>query len=330
MTQAKKVGKKSKSCTETPDEGFTPIQTPPGQVLPGSVKELAASAAEAARAGSDVKAVHFYTMAIDLAAKGMPRNSNGVASDADLQAFNKSSEGQLVELLSGRSHMYLRQSDLSAAIEDADTCTRADPTFEKGHLRLAIAYEKAGAPLMQQLEACERGLEGCPGSELLVTRKWRLKKSIAETARDEDSTPGECQGQAAPWTIQDTKCIADNPADPRRHMAATDLGTALFAGAHGLSKDVDAAERYLRLGSEGGDIGAQRILGLLLLESGRPVEAAEELSMAAKAGDDEASSILQQLKSEAEAHEAEMRAKLKHMAELGDPRAMQILEELRA
>jgi len=321
--------KEKKSCFTSDCDSHTPIQTQPGQVLPGSVTELARTAKEAAQAGEDVKAVHFYTMAIDLVAKGMPRDANGFASDQDLQAFNKSSQGQLVELLSGRSHVYLKQGDLAAAIEDADTCTRGDPACEKGHLRLAIAYEKAGVSLQQQLEACERGLEGCPGSELLTTRKWRLKKAIAAQPEVANLPAGQAHEQA-PWTIEDTKRIADDASDPRRPMGAADLGMAFFAGAHGLSKDIGKAEHYLRLGSEGGDASAQRVLGLLLLELGRPAEAAKELSLAAKAGDDEANTILQQLKAEAEAQEAQMRAKLEEMAEMGDPRALQILEEIRA
>merc|ERR1711972_1025311 len=75
-------------------------------------------------------------MAIDLLAKGMPRDANGHAAVADLRALNKTSEGQLVDLLSGRSHVYLKQGDMLASIEDAETCTNADPSYEKGHLRL--------------------------------------------------------------------------------------------------------------------------------------------------------------------------------------------------
>merc|ERR1711972_166102 len=265
-------------------------------------------------------------MAIDLLAKGMPRDANGHAAVADLRALNKTSEGQLVELLSGRSHVYLKQGDMLAAIEDAETCTNADPSYEKGHLRLAVAYEKAGAPLEQQLHACEKGLEGCPTSEVLTTRKWRLKKSLSEQRAPAKVPSGHDTDQ--PWTIEDTRRIANDCSDPRRAMAAADLGMALFVGAHGLKKNLDEAERYLRLGSKGGDLGAQRTLGLLLLEDERSVEAAEELSMAARAGDEEAASILQQLQAEARAQEAEMRAKLQEMARMGDPRAMSILEEL--
>lgn len=94
------------------------------------------------------------------------RPEDGIATDADLAACNKETEGKLAALLSERSSLYLRTGDHAAAIEDAETCTRADPSYEKGHLRLAVAYEAAGAALQLQLEACERGVAACPSSEV--------------------------------------------------------------------------------------------------------------------------------------------------------------------
>jgi len=85
-----------------------------------------------------------------------------------------------------------------------------------------------------------------------------------------------------------------------------------------------------RFASSGGDVSAQRDLGLVLLDLERPVEAADELSEAARAGDEEAAAVLQQLASEAKAQEEQARAKLREMAELGDPRAQQMLQELMA
>jgi len=294
-------------------------------ILPGSADELLSKADEAANAGEHLKASHFYTMAIDVLAKGMQRDSNGQASDDDLMKLNKSSHGQLVELLSGRSKCYLRQNDLAAAVEDAETCTRADPAFEKGHLRLAVAYEAAGLPLQLQLDACLRAVDECPSSELLVARKWRLKKALAEQRQEEAADPGEIQEA---WTIEKTRRLADDASDARRCFAAVDLGRAFAAGAHGLEKDLHQAVRYLRVGCEGGDVSAQRDLGLVLLELGQPVEAAEELRQAAQAGDDEAAAVLTQLGEEAKAQEAEAISKLEELAQLGDPRAMRMLQEL--
>eukprot|EP00413_Alexandrium_margalefii_P008130 CAMPEP_0204526060 /NCGR_PEP_ID=MMETSP0661-20131031/8236_1 /ASSEMBLY_ACC=CAM_ASM_000606 /TAXON_ID=109239 /ORGANISM="Alexandrium margalefi, Strain AMGDE01CS-322" /LENGTH=350 /DNA_ID=CAMNT_0051531887 /DNA_START=39 /DNA_END=1091 /DNA_ORIENTATION=+ len=310
----------------------TPIQTPEGQVLPGSADELKEMANGALNSGQIVKAVHLYTMAIDLLARDMPRDQNGVASDANLQAWNKSSSGQLAKLLSNRSMAYLKQGDTEAAIEDADACTRADPAFEKGHLRLAVALESAAAPLPQQLEACERAVEACPTSQPLVARKWRLKKAAATqpTAPGPQDTGAGAGAGVAPTAVEEAQRLADDESDSRRAAAAADLGAVLAVGAHGLQKDLHRAEHYLRIGSAGGEIAAQRRLGLLLLELGRPVEAAQELTAAAAAGDEEAADTLRQLVGEASQKEVEARAKLEEMAEGGDVRAQQMLEELRA
>merc|ERR1711988_141844 len=113
-------------------------------------------------------------------------------------------------------------------------------------------------------------------------------------------------------------------------MAAADLGRAFAAGAHGLKKDLDAAARYLRIASQGGDISAQRDLGLVLLDMNEPVEATEQLKMAAEAGDEEAGSVLHQLVTEAEERRKEARAQLEKFAQMGDPRALEMLAELGA
>lgn len=69
----------------------------------------------------------------------------------------------------------------------------------------------------------------------------------------------------------------------------------------GRCEDFVEAEKYLRIGSDGGDISAQRNLGFLLLQLERPGEAALELSKAAEAGDEQAVEVLAQLAKEAEA-----------------------------
>jgi len=333
---SKKPGPNDKCSAASAAAGYagsncTPIASDcKGKILAGKPEELHASAKEAVTAGDDTKASHFYTMAIDVLAKGTKIDKNGVISDTDLAALNKSSEGLLAELLCGRSHIYLRQRDFTAALEDAETCTRADPSYEKGHLRLAVAYESAGVDLALQLEACERGLEACPGSELLVTRKWRLKKAVAEQKDVKKLEKSDEQNTSETWGIEQTQRLADDSSDPRRAMAAADLGRAFAAGAHGLKKDMKAAVRYLRISVEGGDVSAQRDLGLLLLELGEPVEASEQLRMAAEAGDEDAAGALQQLVSEAQERQKEARAKLEKLAAMGDPRAQAMLAELSA
>lgn len=301
-----------------------------GKIISGKTEELHTTAKEAVSAGDYTKAAHFFTMAIDALAKGMKRDSNGVASDADLVALNKSSEGVLAELLCGRSAVYLRQKDVAAALEDAETCVLAAPDYEKGHLRLAVTYESAGVNLAKQLEACERGLEACSHSEVLVKRKWRLKKALAEHGANSASQKLDEDKSSEPWSIEQTRRIAEDASDPRRAMASADLGRAYAAGAHGLKKDMEAALSHLRVGVEGGDVSAQRDLGLLLLESGQAGEAAEHLKLAAEAGDEEAAGVLQQLVAEADERQKEARGKLEKMAQMGDPRAIKMLQELDA
>ena len=100
-------------------------------------------------------------------------------------------------------------------------------------------------------------------------------------------------------------------------MAAADLGAALAVGAHGLSKDVGEAERYLRVGVEGGDITAQRNLGLLLIKTpSRIVEGAEQLAAAAAAGDEEATAVLMQLQTESKVQEVRARQRAASRCEL--------------
>merc|ERR1712217_721335 len=121
--------------------------------------------------------------------------------------------------------------------------------------------------------------------------------------------------------------MADDPRDQRHTTAAADLGSILAVGAYGLEKDVQAAERYLRIACDHGDVVAQRHLGLLLLQNDRPAEAAEELGKAASMGDEEATETLNRLVYEVREQEAAARRKLVSLAEEGDPRAMEMLKE---
>jgi len=300
----------------------TPMQSTKGKILSGSVEELWSTASEATKSGQQTKAAHFYTMALDSVSKGMRRDADGFASDADLMKFNASSKGHLAQLLSERSAVHLKLGDFAAAVEDADACTRADPESERGHMRLAVAYEAACSPLSVQLQACERGLDSCPGSQVLVTRKWRLKKALAEQP-DAARVPEAEEDNSS--RIAAARRLADDAQDPRRPMAASDLGSVLATGSHGVAKDLLQAEHYLRIASDGGDTAAQRNLGLLLIQLDRPEEAVPELSKAAEAGDEQATVVLKQILEEVEAQASEARAKLEAMARSGDARAAQML-----
>ena len=104
----------------------------------------------------------------------------------------------------------------------------------------------------------------------------------------------------------------------------------LKGGAYGEVKDLVEAERYLRIGAEGGDVGAQRNLGMLLLQSERAAEAAGYLRMAHGQGDEEAGSTLDALRREADALREQAVFKLKALAANGDARAKAMLEQLEA
>ena len=307
-------------------DGATPLHTPVQQrgMLPSAPAELRTLGNQALQNGELVKACHMYTMAIDSLARDL-KTDNGVASAADLYALNRESGGELAKLLSNRSLAHLKQGDASAAVEDADACVKADTTIEKAHMRLVVALEAEGAPAARQLEACERGLHACPDGRLLLARRERLVKAVAK----QQPAAAEPEKQPADESaIEATRRVANDPADPRRAMAAADLGGALAVGAFGVAKNVVEAERYLRIGAEGGDTSAQRNLGLMLLElDGRLEDAMAQLSAAANAGDEQASATLQQLQHDSRVHEEEARAKLEQLAARGDKRAMEMLAE---
>jgi hypothetical protein len=99
------------------------------------------------------------------------------------------SSGVLHALLSNRSHVMLKQGDVSAAAEDADRCCMAAPDFPKGHLRLLAALEARGdVPVTERRGACMRGLRACPGSK-------ELQK--ARAALDAEAGPADSRAQEA-------------------------------------------------------------------------------------------------------------------------------------
>ena len=95
-----------------------------------------------------------------------------------------------------------------------------------------------------------------------------------------------------------------------------------------MARNLTKAEAFLRTGSSGGDVAASRNLGLLLLELGRPEEAAAALRLAADGGDGLAMERLRELGEEADGQHAKARAQLQRMADAGDARAAAMLAEL--
>eukprot|EP00966_Prymnesium_polylepis_P105447 2441933-Prymnesium_polylepis.1 len=174
-------------------------------------------------------------------------------------------------LLSNRSLAYLEQGDTTAAAVDAEHCCLARPAWPKGHLRLLAALERGDAEVREQLGAAERALRACPASAQIKEAKAALE-SKADMQAPLTQSDAEAAAQLAA-----THAVADSRTDPRRFVAAGDVGAALAVGAHGVAQDLEEAERYLRIGAGGGDVVSQRNLGHLLLQSDRPAEAAEAL-----------------------------------------------------
>ena len=229
-------------------------------------------------------------------------------------------------LLSNRSLTHLNMKDTAAAAVDAEHACLARPDFVKGHLRLLAALSAGDAPLEERRDACVRGLRACPRAKELVDIKVALDTE-AGMAHGEEAALAKDAAQLAEQ-LRATKLIADDEADPRRAMAAGDYGTALALGAHGVDKDLAQAQRYLKIGADGGDAAAARNLGMLLLESGQAEEATEFLRRAAELGDEDAAATLEQLRTEAEQKREQALLKLRALAANGDERAKAMLESL--
>ncbi len=289
-----------------------------GHVDAHSPSALKDAGSAALAAGDVARATHMYTLGIDLVLQSAAKPPE---TAAEWFSIDTSSGGVLHALLSNRSLTLLKQGDATAAAADAEHCTCARPDWPKGHLRVLQALEACGASVEERSSACARALRACPGNAQLCHIKEALD---AEKPAEEDEDAAVAEQLAA------TQRIADDPSDPRRPMAAGDVGSALAVGAFGLTKDVARAEEYLLIGARGKDAGAQRNLGLLYLELDRAPEAAEWLRAAADQGDESALLTLDQLGAEAKAKEEAALFKLQALATSGDARARTMLEQLEA
>jgi len=322
----------------------TRIDPKHGQVTAESPAALKSAGNEALNAGDNVRASHMYTVGLDLALAG--RSADDLSA-ADWFALDASSDGVVSALLSNRSLALLNQADHVGAADDAEHCCLAKPDWAKGHLRLQAALEAGKAPDDEVLAALRRGLRACPTSH-------QLKEALAKTEAQQEldamaergaaHAAGKRPAAASPTSVMGaeaaaelevaaqvaaTRRAADDATDPRRFVAAGDLGAALALGAHGLDKDVVAAERYLKVGAEGGDVVSMRNLGHLLLSESRPGEAAEAFGRAAKRGDQESVGLLRGLNEEASSRAGEAREQLEKLAAVGNAQALQMLEQLR-
>ena len=303
----------------SPTSVTSKISSEHGQVDAASPAALKEAGNDAVRNGDWNRACHMFTLGIDMILKAAPSPPEAAN---DWYAMDVSSKGVLHLLCSNRSLAHLNLKDCPAAAEDAEHCCLARPDFAKGHLRLLAALKSGGAPLEERHEACARGIRACPASGELRAAKAALDEECGVVV--EETAESLAERMAA------TRRIADDPSDSRRALAAGDYGSALALGAHGVSKNAALAEIYLRIGAEGGDAGAQRNLGMLLLQSDRQAEAAEALRDAAANGDEDAAATLSALKAEADAKHQQALFKLRALASNGDARAMEMLRQLDA
>ena len=221
--------------------------------------------------------------------------------------------------------------------------------------------ELCGAPDDERLAACARAALACPRDKRIAQAKAAIEAGVGRGKGQQDKTKrkrkskksgktikaqdGKVKAASAPAPtvannaavdariqaqIEATRRIAEDASDPRRAMAAGDLGSLLATGAYGVPKDLALAEHYLRIGADGGDAGAQVNLGHLLLDRGLHVEAAKYLSAAAAQGSDAARELLGAIAGEAEEKRKAARRQLEKMAEEGDPRARSVLAEVQA
>mmetsp|Transcript_32883 Transcript_32883/g.60050 ORF Transcript_32883/g.60050 Transcript_32883/m.60050 type:complete len:345 (-) Transcript_32883:89-1123(-) len=329
-----------------------------GDALPTSPEGLREAGNAAVAKNEFTLACHMYTLGIDLASRELARDAEGHVDNSSGSLFvaNQSTGGELVKLLANRSLCHLRLGDSGAALDDANASVGCDPTWEKAHLRVLAALEESQAPASSQLSACERGIAACLGAQgkdgsmtTLDMKLGRLKSLALAEAKNAEAaraaSPPEVTTAAVPTSPSQTassfppgtgggdplfeaKRVAELPDHPRHAVACSDLGAAFACGAHGVERDAVRAERLLAAGAQGGDLVASRNLGLLLLQLGRPAEAAEHLSVAASGGDQEAKGTLAELAIEAEAKTVEAQAQLRMHAARGDVRAISIMREL--
>lgn len=136
----------------------------------------------------------MYTLAIDMATRGIERDENGFASPGDLYQCDLNVNGELSKLLANRSLAHLKLKDFCASLEDAEASIQALPTYEKGHLRVLAAMEAmnevAAEPSskttvsdhglrffsnVEKLNVVKRGLDACPDANYLSMKLGRLE-----------------------------------------------------------------------------------------------------------------------------------------------------------
>ena len=308
-------------------------------------EQLKITAAEAVKLKEYPRATHMYTLAIDLLLENTksvaaPDTSTTDKDDKDdkaepktydWRALDAKSNGLLHVLLSNRSFTQYRCNDYLAAAEDAEHCVQCSPTFVKGWLRLLAAIAEGtketnhiAQSVTDRARIIARGLRANPGSKpLMLAREALVKEASVEVVLAVEAD----EAKKLREQLQMTKVVADDASDARHIMAAGDYGSALAVGAHGLEKNVEEAEKYLNIGSKGGDAASAKNYGHLLLKLNRAGEASAQFARAAELGDPEAEETLRSLGVEADVQREEAMNKLRTLAEGGHPQAIEMLKE---
>lgn len=305
---------------------FSKIDASKNSVVPTTPSELREAGNEAIGKGDYTSACHLYTLGIDIATRDIKRDKDGFANPGDLYECNIKTKGELSKLLANRSLSHLKLEDYQASLEDGEASIQAEPTFEKGHLRILAAMEKIGKISNEdKLLVVQRGILACPNGETLKMKVGRLESLVL--AEKQNNTKKTSTSALPVSILSATMKAAQDPQDSRHIIACSDLGTAYACGAYGLTKNVEQAEKYLIIGSKGGDVAAQRNLGLLYLELNKPEQGAEQLKLASDQGDESATSKLTELAEASDKVATEALEKLKVLASQGDQRAIEMMKE---
>lgn len=183
--------------------------------------------------------------------------------------------------------------DKSFSVSSSSTSSTTSATTSTTTSNDVVSTEeniKRTSSNVNKLNVVLRGIEACGGSAKYLSMKLgrlqglvkaeesnnlttSLNNSTNSTTTTTTNTSTSPTSASSSPSLSPSKSILDatikaanNIKDPRYLIACSDLGASYACGSYGLVKDVIQAERYLQIGSNGGDITAQRNLGLLFLE----------------------------------------------------------------
>jgi tetratricopeptide (TPR) repeat protein len=134
------------------------------------------------------------------------------------------------ELICNRAACALKLGKFADAVADAAEATYLEPTYVKGHFRLACAQAGLGK-FDRALKACRAGLALQPESAQLLALETRLGKQLEEAKANgsfeaESSAHGAKAAPASIVDIADSDSTQDPLADMARRQALKDVEAA--------------------------------------------------------------------------------------------------------